>query len=55
MVGTCPDCGLTYDDLYRRRICPHEEFQMRVTCYRADGQTRVCTSVEELHAFMGGA
>lgn len=25
MVVTCKDCGLTYDDVDRRVICPHPE------------------------------
>ena len=52
MLTDCPDCGLSYDDLYRRTYCPHPEFAMHTVVVKADGASRVCTSIEELEAFL---
>lgn len=55
MRTTCADCGLTYDDLYRRRICPHEGFEMRcTTTSRVEGTyvELVCTTVEQQRRFL---
>lgn len=53
MQTDCPICGLTYDDLYRRTSCPHENFAMHTVVVRGDGRSRVCTNIEELDAFLG--
>lgn len=53
MQTTCPTCGLTYDDIYRRTYCPHHDFAMHTVVVRGDGRSKVCTSIEELKAFLG--
>lgn len=49
----CETCGLTYDDLYRRTYCEHEVFAMHTVVTLTNGRSQVCTSVEELEAFLG--
>jgi hypothetical protein len=53
MVVTCEICGRSYDDAFHWTYCPHESFRMRTTVRRADGQSKVCTSIAELHDFLG--
>lgn len=49
MRRTCPDCNLSYDDVYRLTFCPHDEFMMRTTVVGGNGKVKgIATSVEEL-------
>ncbi len=49
MIVTCDDCELDFDDVYRRRYCPHEWFEMRTTVVGSDGKVQgVARTVEEL-------
>lgn len=50
---TCERCSRTYDDTYRLTYCPHDKFEMHTLAVRGDGQEKLCTSVEELHEFLG--
>lgn len=50
---TCEKCGLSYDDVYRLTYCPHAEFAMRTMAYRG-GESKLCTTVEELNEFLAG-
>lgn len=52
MVVTCPTCKMEYDDLDHSTICPHDYFPMRTLAVRGDGETKMCTSVQELNDFM---
>lgn len=52
MIVTCPLCRREYDDLYRYTFCPHLGFQMRCTVVRGDGQSKVCTTLAEVNAFI---
>lgn len=54
MVVQCTECGVSYDDTYHLTYCPHEYFEMRTVVHRGKGETRLCRSVEELHAFLDG-
>lgn len=52
MIVTCDKCSLTYDDLYRWTICPHEEFEMNTLAMKSTGESKVCTTIEELNEFL---
>ena len=52
MVVSCSRCQQTYDDVYRLTSCPHDEFAMNVMVMRADGQTKICHSIEDMLRFL---
>lgn len=56
MYMNCEDCGLSYDDVYKRVDCPHEAFQMH-TIVASGAEVYVATTLEDLHViqehFMG--
>ena len=52
MIVTCPKCRWSYDDTYRLTYCPHRRFEMRTHATNSKGEVKICTSVEELKAFV---
>lgn len=52
MIVSCEQCGKIYDDTYRLTYCPHEGFAMCTLVTRGDGESKVCTSVEDMQAFL---
>src|SRR4051812_29074658 len=48
MYNTCEDCGLSYDDVYKRTDCPHEAFQMHAMVASGD-EVYIATTLEDFH------
>lgn len=48
MLVTCEECGIEYDDVYRRTYCPHKEFAMRQTLMLPDGSTSEHSTLESV-------
>jgi hypothetical protein len=53
MIVTCSSCHVEYDDVYRLTYCPHEPFAMRTVAVNGRGETKVCTSLDELQMWIG--
>ncbi len=54
MVVRCGICEKVYDDTYQWTFCPHDSFEMQTLAVRGNGQSKVCHSIEELEAWLGG-
>lgn len=48
MHMTCEECGLSYDDVYKRTDCPHEAFQMH-TMVASGNEVYIAITLEDLH------
>lgn len=55
MYILCEECGVTYDDVYRLTICPHDGFDMMTLVMRSDGKSAICVTVEALRHWLGDA
>lgn len=52
MKRLCEACQVDYDDTYQNTICPHDGFEMRCIVSTSDGASKLCTTVEEVDAFL---
>lgn len=48
----CTECNMIYDDVYSITYCPHNAFQMNTTVIKSNGDSKICTTVEELDEFI---
>lgn len=52
MIVRCDKCKVVYDDTYHDTICPHKYFEICTHIVNGAGESKICTSIEELNKFL---